>query len=486
MVASGAESLKVGVLCCSLEDFLVPNGAQLALSTAAAAHPKPFRGDRQWRPAETAISPPLSATQSASPLPPIAFAMGLAWVFVQFSMVHQVMARLFGTSFYLLYVVAIPSLFGLIISGAIWRSFRGRTTYYWLAFTIWMAVATPFSSWRSDSAHLLFDYVRAPLALLFVTAGLAISWGRCRLVLKALGWACVCNLLSSRLFERDFGERGGLDFGSIANPNDFAAHLLLVLPFLLWIGLSSKWILLRVAAFLGVGFGIFLVLSTASRGASIALGADVLFFLWRAPARQKVALLLLGPIAACVFLVAVPGTIWDRIRSFSSGPSIEAVESFESRRYLLDKSIEYTLKFPLFGVGPGQFASYEGGHSAVIGTHGTWHNTHNTFTQVSAECGIPGLLFFVCAIASSLYLLNSTHREARRRPECRDISTAVFCIMLGMVGFCVAITFLSFAYSYYLPCMGGLAVAIRAAAQEEFRVRVPAAAPAFPGAHAGA
>ena len=58
--------------------------------------------------------------------------------------------------------------------------------------------------------------------------------------------------------------------------------------------------------------------------------------------------------------------------------------------------------------------------------------------------------------------------------------------MLGMVGFCIAITFLSFAYSYYLPCMGGLAVAIRTAAQEEFRVRVPAAAPAFPGAHAGA
>src|ERR1035438_10159983 len=99
------------------------------------------------------------------------------------------------------------------------------------------------------------------------------------------------------------------------------------------------------------------------------LGADVLFFLWRAPARQKVALLLLGPIAACVFLVAVPGTIWDRIRSFSSGPSIEAVESFESRRYLLDKSIEYTIKFPLFGVGPGQFASYEGGHSEIGRAH---------------------------------------------------------------------------------------------------------------------
>jgi O-antigen ligase len=152
---------------------------------------------------------------------------------------------------------------------------------------------------------------------------------------------------------------------------------------------------------------------------------------------------------------------------------MEAVESSESRKYLLRKSLEYTFKFPVFGVGPGQFASYEGKNNMVIGTHGAWHETHNTFTQVACECGIPGFLLFVTGILSSFRLLRATYRSARRRPECQDIATAAFYITLGMGGYCVAILFLSHAYTFYLPCIGGLAVAVHAAAQEEFRLRAP-------------
>jgi O-antigen ligase len=134
-------------------------------------------------------------------------------------------------------------------------------------------------------------------------------------------------------------------------------------------------------------------------------------------------------------------------------------------------SIRYTFQHPLFGVGPQQFAAYEGGHERVRGTHGYWHDTHCSFTQASAECGIPGFLFFAGGTLSTLLLLYKTFRQARRRTDCQDMRIAIFCIMLGVVGFDVAITFLNFAYFFYFPALAGLATGVWSAAQREFQIR---------------
>ena len=40
--------------------------------------------------------------------------------------------------------------------------------------------------------------------------------------------------------------------------------------------------------------------------------------------------------------------------------------------------------------------------SAAEGTRGQWLGTHNTYTQISSECGLPGLLFFVASLWFSL------------------------------------------------------------------------------------
>jgi O-antigen ligase len=156
-----------------------------------------------------------------------------------------------------------------------------------------------------------------------------------------------------------------------------------------------------------------------------------------------------------------------RLQSFSSGDE-GAVESSEARKYLFRKSVEYTLTHPIFGVGPGQFSNYEGQHNIVVGTtHGYWHETHNMFTQVSSECGIPAFFFFTAGLVSTWRMLSGTYRKARERADCADIQTAVLCVMIGMAGFCVAATFLNFAYFFYQPALGGLAIAISSAAGQE-------------------
>jgi O-antigen ligase len=206
----------------------------------------------------------------------------------------------------------------------------------------------------------------------------------------------------------------------------------------------------------------------------VALIAAGLFFLWRGSAAQKIALLAGAPILLAFVTVMMPQSTWYRVRAFLvADPNIaeEARESSAMRMYLLRTSVAYTFRRPLFGFGPGQFGTYESMNTQLIGTHGYGHDTHNTYTQVSSECGIPAALLYIAGIVSSFRLLGSAFRQSRARQDCQDIRLAAFCIMLGMVGYCVAIAFLNFAYFFYLPAMAGLAIAFSRAAQREFRTR---------------
>jgi O-antigen ligase len=161
-----------------------------------------------------------------------------------------------------------------------------------------------------------------------------------------------------------------------------------------------------------------------------------------------------------------------RILSFSAesaDASEEALESSEMRRHLLQESILYTLQHPLFGVGMEQFSNYEGIHSTLVGgLRGFWHETHNTYTQVSSECGIPALALYLAGIVSTFLMLNRVYRRACGKPDCADIRNAAFCIMLAMTAYCTATTFLNFAYFFYLPAIASLAIAVSNAAQVEF------------------
>ena len=405
----------------------------------------------------------------------MALYLGLSLLFLEFSVLPQVAYFVLHVNLYLPYLIGIPAIVAMILDGGIGKSFRARTAYYWMGFACWMTLAAPFSSWPGGSVAVCFNYWRITLVMLFVTAGIIVKWSDVRKVMNVIAAAAVINVLCGRLFRSDMGERVGIALGSIGNPNDYAGHLLLVLPFLVWILLTGK-VFWRMVALATVGCGLYLILATASRGALVALGADLLLFVIMGTGRQKAALFVLGPITAMLLLAIVPSTSWRRLTtvwssSINSAEAEEATASSAAREYTLRTSIRYALAHPVFGVGPNQFADYEGGHEQVMGAHGYYHEAHNSYTQVAAECGIPAFLFFVAGTVSSLLLLFKTFRQARRRPDCQDIRIAVFCMILGVFGFDIAITFLNFAYFFYLPAIAGLATGVWVAAQREFQAR---------------
>ena len=107
----------------------------------------------------------------------------------------------------------------------------------------------------------------------------------------------------------------------------------------------------------------------------------------------------------------------------------------------------------------------------MAGHRGMWHETHNSYTQISSECGIPALIFFVSAVVSAYRLALKTYRLARANPGNCGIAATAFSLMLGIIGFMSVIMFANFGYRFYEPALCGLCVMMYTAAQHEMAAR---------------
>ena len=419
-----------------------------------------------------------------NPLRKIAFYAGLGFLFLRFSAISELLLFYTHINFYLLYLFAPLSILGMLTTGGVARSFRHNSSKYWVAFYVWMILATPFSFWRGDSLALIITYGRVQLAMLFVMAGLAMTWKEIRLIFYTIAAAAVTNLATARLFATlDEGGRINMEAsGNIGNSNDLGTHLLLVMPFLIFVIIDrARSKILRIPLVLAIAYGVWVVLGTGSRGCMLAMGAMLLFALWRATPAQRVGTLIVALVLAVAIPLMLPGSVVTRLGSlFNEDQHREGRESAEAREYLLKQSLLYTFQHPLLGVGPGQFPNYEGNQRTSEGKRGQWKVTHNFLTEVSSECGIPALIFMLMSIGSALLLVNRTFRQARRRGF-RDITNACFCYQLGMVGYLCSVVFLAHAYLFYLPTMVGLAISMSLVAMRQMaapQVQTVAAVPA--------
>ena len=211
--------------------------------------------------------------------------------------------------------------------------------------------------------------------------------------------------------------------------------------------------------------GFRIILGTATRSALVAIIAAFLCFVYFAAPRQRVVAILLGLVIAALIPAIAPRPALSRWGTLFGEQDVEANESAATRAYLFKRSVSLTFEHPLFGVGPDQFGNYEGKRRPLQGEYGSWQATHCSFTQVSSECGLPALIFYIAGLAWAILLIRRTHRNARLQ-GLDDIANACLCYLVAMTGFFVAITFLSSAYRFYYSAMIGLAVAIHSAANK--------------------
>jgi O-antigen ligase len=313
---------------------------------------------------------------------------------------------------------------------------------------------------------------------LFVVAGTVITWKHVKSMLNLFAGAAFLVLAAAKFVAKPGSDgRLALDMGfdgTISNPNDLAAHILLLLPFLLLLVIKpgvNK--ILKALSFCAMFYGLWVILGAASRGAMVGLFAIALFLFFKAGGSQRIAVLVTVPLLAVILVAILPhrnlerlATVFGSEQVVEEGQESEAGESMASRTYLLEQSIKYTIEHPLVGIGPDQFPNFEGKTARALGQHGNWHVTHNSYTQVSSECGIPALIFMLAGLGASFGLVNRTYKKARAQNN-KEIAQTCLCYLASLTGYAVTITFLSCAYRFTLPALVGVAIAIHFAAERE-------------------
>jgi putative inorganic carbon (hco3(-)) transporter len=460
-------------------------------SVSRQPSPRPW-SNRERAPAGGAISakPPAAAftdpfwdAEQASPTRRLGFILALFFIFLRLSFLHEIIFAKTGVNTYLLLLFRIPVMTMMIISGGLGRGLKGRTALYWLALTAWMIIDLPFSTWRSDSILSVYAFITLSLTMVPVISGMASTVKDCIRMLWVFALAGCVNILSSRLFA-NAGENDRLfSIGSISNANDFAGHLLYVLPFVFFGVLQTRSNVVKLVLSGMLIYGLYAGAQTASRGGLIALVALVLYLLFRGPGKMRLAAVAVI-LTALIVGAMLPDFVIKRYRTIITTDEKdlpeEAIASAHTRGYLFWKSVHITLAHPLFGIGPAQFPNVEGNEARALGKHGSWQVTHNTYTQISSECGIPALFFLLLATGSTWRLLVSVQKLCWRRGRFHAIANMAFCLQLSWVGFSVAVIFLSMGYSMYLPTLTGIAIALDRCVRREIARDEGSTAPGLP------
>ncbi|MEP7351636.1 MAG: O-antigen ligase family protein [Acidobacteriota bacterium] len=333
-------------------------------------------------------------------------------------------------------------------------------------FTLWCIICVPFSQWKGGSFNVLTDEIIRSF-LVFVMVSTAINTvTRIQGLMAIMGSGIVVTMLIALIGNHRVDGRLTMSAGQYSNPNDLAQIMLLGMCFLpilgTWLNNSSlKWLTyLMMVPFL------YTIFITGSRGAligAVLLGCFAVAF---ASAGVRVLLIVLFPALVGGLLAASP-TARLRLDSLIHSSQVtemgtsedKAISSTSERLRTLQQSIELTVKNPIFGVGPGVFQSAAADLQRADGQRASWIETHNAYTQVSSETGIPGAIFFCSAVLVSLRELFRIRKRTRKLPQLAKLQDTATLLLLGFVTFAVTSFFSSVAYGFIFWSLFGLCAA---------------------------
>jgi len=338
--------------------------------------------------------------------------------------------------------------------------------------TIWMFIDVPFSIWHGGALEVVINvWLKAVLVFCVVASSLVIPRYCTRMItIAAFGILCgaVIGLFGGGTVTQDRIGELNLRFG---DANEFAQVLLIGMCLML--GYSATPGRAGPAKILAYGAVIFMLVSffrTGSRGGFIGLITVALFVFIKESVAIKAGMLVLVAIVTVCVVMFLPSTVKHRYVTLFGGSdnptdiaSIAAAGSAEGRQYLLQQSLLITAHHPIFGVGAGLFAVAENSVAIQGGkAKGAWHETHNMYTQVSSENGIPAFIFFVAAIVAAFRALNRVVALGKDSTDTVRVeaSRSAYWIRLALLSMASSGLFLSIAYSNELQVLIAFAMGL--------------------------
>jgi hypothetical protein len=422
------------------------------------------------------------ARPAPSPLRTLGFLSFCFYVFAFHSRILDVGPARFlhlpGIAFGLAILVA-------VLSGQIIGVLQDRIAVYLVGLSIWLVLAVPGSVWRGGSVALLTEEW-IPAMVLFLVGGAVIgTLKQCRHSLYVVGLATAAGALLVNWRGEMVQERLVVVNSTFANSNTIAIKLLLGMPMVWLLAAGARAGVFRKAVVGGVTILMLVALfRSGSRAGLIGLAVLCAIAFLRSSAVGKIMLAIAMVALVAGMALFLPRSLKSRFETIFQGASVQtgvaqtaaelrllisAAGSSQSRWALLVDSVKLSLQHPLLGIGPGQYAVYSADQAKANGRFGQWIGTHNTYTQLSSEAGIPSLCLYVAILLSSMWALGRIYRRARRIPgdQARDIAVIALALHTSFLVYCVCALFNHMAYELTMPLMAGITVAMNRAAPDE-------------------
>jgi putative inorganic carbon (HCO3(-)) transporter len=251
----------------------------------------------------------------------------------------------------------------------------------------------------------------------------------------------------------------------LADPNDLALVLLFPLSFSIALAFPQNRPLHRflgVAAMLAI---IPAVIFTQSRGG--LLGVLAVIFVYGVREVRSKALVILLTLAVAILLYAAMG-ISGRI---SGGAQDGLDESAQERLAAWGAAINMAAARPLTGVGLANFAPAF--FDYVANFPGRDMTSHSTWFGVLGETGWPGIALFAMMIVATFRSGLLAYRRLCAEHAPPILTTFAFAVLAGLVGFCVAGSFLTQGFTWPVYLLVGLTAAIRRYCCMKMELKVP-------------
>lgn len=386
--------------------------------------------------------------------------------------------RLFGQQAYIYWLAFPATILCLLICRTTLRGLQTTVGKIWLGLAVWMLLGVPTSMWPHGSLTVLQNYLPRAHLILFILTAFVVTRRQCRQlmafnVFSAFVMLLICIALGGT--PANTGRFCIPDSNYYTNPNDLAIQLLTGIGALTYWLFSGNRLKIGIGLF-GIALSLFFILKTGSRGAFAA--CVILLVMAFFVTKMKAPILAFGLISLLLIPV-LPSNTLHRLTFivFDTSSPTEAttaedtgnLESQFSRQYLFRRSVELTLAHPVFGVGVDEFIDATSGADAKRGVHSTALGTHNSYTQISSETGLPGFIFYVSALVLSLRYMIRLYRETANRPELRDFAAMSYSTWSSLAGFGLSSVFHHLAYSSFVATLCGTAMVIHMAAQPYLR-----------------
>lgn len=365
-------------------------------------------------------------------------------------------------------ITGILALVGLLSSmGRTQRKFKDvpRESWYLLAL-ICILVASALLSpvWKGGALNHTSDFAKVYIVWI-LTFLLVTDFERLRRIIyiqsASVAVICAVSIIIGHSKPRLEGVIGGI----YSNPNDLAFSIVLTLPFCLAFVLTTKSAMAKLAWVVGILIMAAALFMTASRAGFITLMIAGTVCLWHFGVKGRRFYLIAVSGFAGVLLLAVAGRpLMERMGAIAgeadTRQEARAFESFEQRKFLMERAIEGIEEYPVLGMGARNFQVYSG----------VWHDVHMTYLQIAVEGGIPAMILYLLFFARGF----SNLRKLLRRRDF-DVRTTLFVGALhsSMVGFVIGALFSPEAYQFFPYFAVAYTAALVATISEQDRALKP-------------